>query len=40
VEDIEGEEDIDKIEGEGCSELREGDEDQVSMTCLFYSHLC
>jgi hypothetical protein len=40
VEDIEGEEDIDKIEGKGCSELRKGDEDEITPTGLFYSHLC
>jgi hypothetical protein len=40
VEDIEGKEDIDKIEGEGCSELRKGDEDEITLTGLFYSHLC
>jgi hypothetical protein len=40
IEDIEGEEDIDKIEGEGSSELGEGDEDQISMTDLLNNHLC
>jgi hypothetical protein len=39
MEDIEGEKDIDKIEGEGSSELREGDEDQISMTGLLNNHL-
>jgi hypothetical protein len=40
MEDIEGKEDIDKIEGEGSSELGERDEDQISMTALLSNHLC
>jgi hypothetical protein len=40
MEDIEGEEDIDKIEGEGSSKLGEGDEDQISMIGLLSNHLC
>jgi hypothetical protein len=35
VKNVEGQEDTHKIEGEGCSELREGDKDQIAMTGLF-----
>ena len=40
MEDIEGEEDIDKIEGEGSSKLGERDEDQIAMIGLLSNHLC
>jgi hypothetical protein len=39
MEDIEGKEDIDKIEGESSSKLGERDEDQISMTALLKNHL-
>jgi hypothetical protein len=40
IEDIERQKDIEKIERRGCSELGEGDEDQIPTTGLLSDHLC
>jgi hypothetical protein len=40
MEDIERQKDIEEIERGGCSELGEGDEEQISTTGLLRNHLC